>query len=309
MSDSPRALCVRCQYLEAEIQSHKARLQTLVEASPIGIFFDDAEDHCVFVNHAFCRMTGLSSEKAMGDGWTASVSPEDLPRLLRERALAVQKKEGVFCCEYRVVRPDGATCWVEEQTRPVRDATGELLGYVGTLVDISAHKEIERSLRRHHQELESRVRERTAELEEQTARLQEMNAALKVVLRQRAQDRQELEQDVLANARRRIFPCLDRLENVIHGEEARALTLELRRQLEELTSPFCHRMVSACQGLTPAEMRVAEYIREGLGTKDIALRLGVGTATIDSHRHQIRRKLGLSKKKINLRSYLQSLST
>jgi PAS domain S-box-containing protein len=299
----------RLRDLQAELAVLQARLRVLVDGSPLGIFFDDAGDQCVFVNATFCDMMELTEAEALGDGWARTVHPEDLPRLLRERARSVAGATSLFHAEYRYVCRSGRSGWVEEQTRPVHDSEGKLLGYVGTVAEISGRKEEEALRARHSEMLEERVRERTAELLAQTERLAEMNAALKVLLRRREEDREELEQAVLANVRRRIVPALDRLEGFCPGAEARVLTEQLRRGLLELTRPFCHRLSKVCQGLTPAEMQVAELIREGLGTKEIAARLGVGSSTIDSHRNHIRRKLGLKGRKDGLRAYLLALES
>jgi len=299
----------RLRDLEAELAVLQARLRVLVDGSPLGIFFDDAGDKCVFVNTTFCEMMGLSEAQALGDGWARTVHPQDLPRLLGERARSVAGGAPLFRAEYRYICPDGRVGWVEEQTRPVHGPDGTLLGYVGTLAEISRRKEEEAALARHSEVLEERVRERTAELLAQAERLAEMIAALKVLLRQREEDREELEQAVLANVRRRIAPTLDRLEGLCAGEEVRVLADQLRQGLKELTEPFCHRLSTVCQGLTPAEIQVAELIREGLGTKEIAVRLGVGSSTIDTHRHHLRRKLGLNCRQDSLRSYLLSLES
>jgi len=295
--------------LEAERAVLQARLRVLVDGSPLGIFFDDAGDKCVFVNRTFCEMMGLSEDEALGDGWARTVHPQDLPRLLRERAGSVTGGAPLFRAEYRYVRLDGRVGWVEEQTRPVHGPDGKLLGYVGTLAEISGRKEEEALRARHSEVLEERVRERTAELLAQTERLAEMNAALKVLLRRREEDREDLEQAVLANVRRRITPILDRLQGLCAWDEARMLADQLRLGLKELTEPFCHRLSTVCQGLTPAEIQVAELIREGLGTKEIAARLGVGASTIDTHRHHLRRKLGLKGRRDGLRAYLLSLES
>ena len=87
------------------------------------------------------------------------------------------------------------------------------------------------------------MRERTAELRAQAERLSEMNAALKVLLRQREEDRAELERTVLANVRSRIKPALDLLAGL--GGEPRILDLleDVRRGLRELTEPFCFKVV------------------------------------------------------------------
>ena len=289
-----------------ELDRLRARMRVLVDGSPLGIFFDDASDKCVFVNTTFCEMMELSEAEALGDGWARTVHPEDLPGLLRSRARAVSEGAPLFRAEYRFVCPSGRTGWVEEQTRPVHGARGELLGYVGTLAEITTRKNEERLLARHSEELEERVRERTAELAQQAERLAGMNAALEVLLRKREEDRRELERSVLANIRRRILPALDRLD-AFCGGDVREVVDEIRQGLDEITDPFRHRLSAAGLGLTPAETRVAELIRQGLSTKEIAARLGVGTSTIDTHRHGIRRKLGLDRRSGNLRMSLQAL--
>jgi PAS domain S-box-containing protein len=299
-SDSQHQPCTP----EAELAVLRARLRVLVDGSPLGIFFDDADDKCVFVNTTFCEMMELTEAEALGDGWARTVHPEDLPGLLRKRACSVVGGVPLFRAEYRYVCASGRTGWVEEQTRPVQGPDGNLLGYVGTLADISGRKEEEALGARQREVLEERVRERTAELLAQAERLAEMNSALKVLLRRREEDREELEQAVLANVRRRIVPALDRLEGLCADSEVRLLTGQLRQGLQELTLPFCHRLATVCQGLTPAEIQVAELIREGFGTKEIAARLGVGTSTVDTHRHHIRRKLGLTGRRDGLRAYL-----
>jgi PAS domain S-box-containing protein len=299
----------RLRLLEAELFVLEARLRVLVDGSPLGIFFDDASDQCVFVNKTFCQMMELTEDEALGDGWSKTVHPDDLPGLLRERACSVARGASFFRAEYRYVCPSGRMGWVEEQTRPVHDAKGNLTGYVGTLAEISGRKEEERLRARHSEMLEDKVRERTAELVAQAERLAEMNSALKVLLQRREEDRQDIEQAVLANVQRRVAPVLDRLEGVCPGREARVLTSQLRQELREVTDPFCHRLATLCQGLTPTEIQVAGLIREGHGTKDIAARLGVGTSTIDTHRNHIRRKLGLTGRRNGLCAYLLSLES
>ncbi len=296
----------RLREMESELSRLRARMRVLVDGSPLGIFFDDADDTCIFVNTTFCEMMELSEPEALGDGWARSVHPDDLGRLLGERARAVAQGVALFRAEYRYVCPSGRTGWVEEQTRPVHGPDGSLLGYVGTLAEITGRKNEEELLARHSEELEARVRERTAELEDQAGRLAGMNAALEVLLRKREEDRAELERAVLANVRRRILPTVDRLEGLCRGE-ARPLIEEVRQGLEELTDPFRHHLSSSGLDLTPAEARVAELIRQGLSTKEIAARLGVGTSTIDTHRHGIRRKLGLHSRQASLRVRLQNL--
>jgi DNA-binding CsgD family transcriptional regulator len=53
---------------------------------------------------------------------------------------------------------------------------------------------------------------------------------------------------------------------------------------------------------------VANLIRQGRSSKEIAKMLNVSTAAISFHRHNLRKKMGLLNKKTTLRSHLQSLT-
>jgi DNA-binding CsgD family transcriptional regulator len=75
----------------------------------------------------------------------------------------------------------------------------------------------------------------------------------------------------------------------------------------EIVSPFSLKMSSDYFGLTPSEIKVADLIRQGKGTKDVATIRNLSHKTVERHRENIRRKLGIKNKKINLQSHLNSL--
>ena len=82
----------------------------------------------------------------------------------------------------------------------------------------------------------------------------------------------------------------------------------IESNLNEIMSPFSKRMASRYASFTPKEIQIADLIKKGKTTKEMSLLLGLSTRTIDIHRYNIRRKLNLNKRKINLQSYLLSLS-
>ncbi len=103
---------------------------------PIGIFRTDDKGHCLFVNPAWTAITGLSFQDASGTGWAKSLHPEDRGRVFEEWEQSV--RSGLpFRSEYRFLRPDGTVRWVYGQSIAERDKNGELIGYLGTLTDIS----------------------------------------------------------------------------------------------------------------------------------------------------------------------------
>jgi DNA-binding CsgD family transcriptional regulator len=229
---------------------------------------------------------------------------------------------------------DGRVLDVQISSRRYRDRDGNLAGNIVILRDISAAKRAEEELRRYHDQLEVLVEERTAELaqtntrlareieerkraekalrkrevelEAQSHHLGEVNTALKVLLKQREDDRRELADSVLANVKELVIPYLERLEHSRLTTHQSTLVNILKTNLNNIISPFARRFSSPSYHLTPTEMRVANLVKEGRTNKEIAALLCLSKNTILFHRYNIRRKLGIKNKKINLQAHLMS---
>ena len=154
---------------------------------------------------------------------------------------------------------------------------------------------------------EEALKKREAELHLKTLNLDEANTALKVLLKRREDDRVELEEKVLLNTRELLVPYLEKLkESGPDSRQSEYLNI-LEAHLNDITSPFLHRMYAKYQHLTPREIQIASLIKEGLTSKDIANVLNISTDAVDFHRKNIRKKFDLTRSKVNLRSYLLSL--
>ncbi|MEE3717691.1 PAS domain S-box protein [Tumidithrix elongata RA019] len=131
--------------VEIALRESERRYATLTEAAPVGIFRFDASGECVYVNDRWCEMAGRSAEAGMKMGWVDAVHPEDRGRLMMEWSQAMQQG-GFYKGEARYLRPDGTQIWFYAQVIPETDSNGELLGYVGTVTDISDRKQAEAEL-------------------------------------------------------------------------------------------------------------------------------------------------------------------
>ena len=80
----------------------------------------------------------------------------------------------------------------------------------------------------------------------------------------------------------------------------------IESNLDEITSPFVHGLTGSYLRLTPTEIQVANLVKQGKTTKEIAELLNLSKGTIDTHRDNIRKKIGIKNKKINLRTQLIS---
>ncbi|HFD32760.1 MAG TPA: PAS domain S-box protein [Gammaproteobacteria bacterium] len=125
---------------QAVIDSEK-KYQTLASIAPVGMFYTDANGECLYVNDKWCEITGISSDKALGDGWVKGLHPDDLDKVFTEWTRAA-KEEIPFVLEYRFKQQDKVS-WVLGQAHAEIGDNGELHGYVGTITDITQRKEAE----------------------------------------------------------------------------------------------------------------------------------------------------------------------
>jgi DNA-binding CsgD family transcriptional regulator len=175
-------------------------------------------------------------------------------------------------------------------------------------LDITDRITAQRLLKESHAKLERRVVERTAELQMKTDSIEEVNTALKVLLKKREEDKTELEENVLTNVRNLILPSLEKLKKTKLDTAQESYLSVLETNIDDIASPFYHRLSNHLLNFTPTEIEVSNMIKQGMTTKSIASYLSVSTRTIDFHRRNIRRKMGLDNEKVNLRTYLLSMS-
>lgn len=167
------------------------------------------------------------------------------------------------------------------------------------LKDISEQKQFELKQKKLNEILEEKVQERTSELED-------MNAALKVLLEKRKKDKLEIEERIFSNYELLILPLVDKLKKTLTSKDQKALIDILESSLENIVSPFSKKLSNPLINLTPTEILIADLIKFGKSNKEIAKILNCSIHTISGHRENIRKKLGLKNKKVNLRKFLSS---
>jgi len=151
------------------------------------------------------------------------------------------------------------------------------------------------------------LKEREQELTRKRVNLEEANAALKVLLKKREEDRKELEEKILLNVKEMVEPYLKKMKMDPLSPRQEAYLNVLESNLTDIVSPFLHSLTAKYGRLTPKEIMVANLVKEGTPTKEIALFMNISQRTVERHRESIRRKLGLTNRGANLRSHLLSL--
>ncbi len=151
---------------------------------PVGIFYADIQGHYLTVSDRWCEIAGITVAEAQGDGWVVALHPDDKQQVCDQWEQAVQESLP-FQLEYRFQHPDGKIIWVLGQALAQKDDTGAVIGYVGTITEISERKQTEEELRSNHDNLEQLLEERTAELRGVNEQLQQ-----EIIERQRLEENQ-----------------------------------------------------------------------------------------------------------------------
>ncbi|MCP4692479.1 MAG: PAS domain S-box protein [Desulfobacterales bacterium] len=318
---------------EATLRQSEKRWRVVLESSPDPIVVYDMKGKATYVNPAFEQTFGLSREELLGK--QIDFVPEENVAETRAAIKNMLSGRKISLFETRRLTKAGVALDVQLSSTLYMDRNGKPAGNIVTLRDISAVKKAEEELKRYRDHLEELVEARTAELAEanvhleqeieerkraeaslrvrekeleaQSHHLEEVNTALKVLLKQREDDKKELEEIVLSNVKELVSPYVERLKNGRMNTSQRTLLDILESNLNNIISPFISRLSSKMVNFTPMEIRVAGLVKEGKTNKEIADLLFLSKNTILFHRHNIRSKLGLKNKKINLRSHLLSL--
>jgi len=201
--------------------------------------------------------------------------------------------------EYELTFNNGNIAYFKN--KPLKNNEGKVIGVFGVAMDVTNLKAAEESLKTANARLEKTVKRRTAELKNK-------NIALNVLLNQFKNDKKKMEKTIMSNIRKLVIPCLKRIErNALNGKQKSELDL-LEANLNTITSPFEVHLSPDYLTLTPTEMQVINFIKHNATSKEIAQSLGISPKTIDTHRQNIRKKIGIRGKGINLKTYLESLT-
>ncbi len=152
------------------------------------------------------------------------------------------------------------------------------------------------------------LQEKEKELDSKAQYLEETNTALKVLLRHHQKEREDFEEGFLVNMEKFIFPYVEKLRKGGLKHEHKVYLNIIKSNLKDFMSPFARKLSAKLLALTPKEIQIANLIKLGKTSKEIAALLKASTGAIEFHRNNIRKKLGLKNKKIGLKSYLLSLA-
>lgn len=274
---------------EKELQKSEEKIKALINAPTDTAVLLALDWKVLAINRVGAKRFGLPVDKLIG---------QYLYHYLPKRVFEFRKPK--FDEVVRTGKP-----MVFEDTRDSRILENHVYPLFDNKGKVDRFAVFTRDITQKNMALES-VKKREAELKLKASSLEEANIALKVLLKKREEDKAELEEKVWLNIKQLVTPYLKKLTNSGLNERQMYIADTLESSLKEIISPLTRKMSLEFQGFTPTEIRVANFIQQGLTTKEIADFFNLSERTIEFHRGNIRKKLGIEGKKINLKSYLLS---
>ena len=240
-------------------------------------------------------ITGIDPEKVTVSDYYDNVHPDDAEAVLKAHEQAF--KTGTFNQIARIYNPaTGSYVWLHAISSAVKNEVGQITHVNGLLIDVTET-----------QKVKIKLKKSVTSLKKHAKKQNELNTALNVLLKKRDRDKRELEQSIMLNIKEMVTPYVKKLQKSILSDDQIMLLGLIDANLEEITSQLTMKLSIPQLGLSPTEIKVANYVKRGKNSKDIAALLGVSFKTIKNQRNSIRKKLGIAGKKINLRTYLLAL--
>jgi PAS domain S-box-containing protein len=290
--------------LERQLRESEARYRAIVEQVEDPICRFDPDLRLLFFNEATCERFDRSAAELVTARFTDLLSMDQVESFQRcLTGLDDDRQTALF--EHAVDAVGDARCWLQWSLRVLLDDEGRPTEYQAVGRDITLRMGIEDTLRKSNRALEQQREADHRDLADKTAQLAELETTLKVILRYQEADRDSVQQSVISNVQGLILPFVERIRQCLSDPSTQAYLEVVEAGLANIVSPFMRRMASTFANLTPAEIRVSHFIKQGLTTKEIADLLNLSTRTIEAYRNSIRKKMGITNRKVNLRSYLQ----
>lgn len=270
--------------------SETARFHELATQSLEWVWETDAQGNFTYCSPSCKALYGYAPRELLGRNIIETfIPPEDRVaqrKIMEDIRLSKKPRNGL---RRRGMRKDGTIIPIETHCMPVLSKK-TVVGFRGLSRDLRAIQELE------------------LHLEHKTRELTELNNALSLLLHQGADARAEHERRIHDNLQRLVLPYLEKIQERCKDQELELYLRVAIANLEKITSTFSLTLSARLGGLTPRELEVAELIKQGRSTKEMAAILDLSSRTVEFYRDKLRVKLGIKSKKTNLRSYLSSLA-
>ncbi len=275
--------------MQDSLEKSEQRFKHLLETMNEGFTQVDKNLVLIYVNSRLCEMLEFDREELIGRSVLTLLDEQNKKILLHEFRKRKKGKSASYQITWK--QKSGGDIQALLSAVPEFDNKGVFKGSHAVITDITALKQAEQALK-----------ERKTALERKEAELTEANMALKTMLKVRDESTLELKEEIVSGVRQTIMPYLKKLEKGL-AEKERGYLRNIESNLDKLISPLAGNSISKFGELTPTELEVAALVRDGNSSEEIASLLDISRKTVEFHRQNVRKKLGV---KSNLRAYLMT---
>ncbi len=276
------------------LQISEERNSELLAAMTEGFIISDKNWQLKYANDRFCQMIGYGADEIKHRNILEFIDEVFQEKLKSNLTKLKSGEKTTF--EMRWIRNDNKRITTLISSSPLVGKDGEYKESFAVITDISKLKETEEILLNSQKELMM-----------EKDKLEEVNTALKVLLKKRDDDIEEVKSRLQLNIRKLVVPYTEKLLKTRIDEHQKKMLEIINTNLSDIAMELSQKLKLEYADLTYSEIQVAYLIRDGLETKEIASDLNISMRTVEFHRANIRKKLGLKGKSVNLRDYLMNL--
>ncbi len=277
-------LIARHSHLVRVLNQSREQMQTILDYTTAVIYLKDTHGKYILINRQFLNIFNVTKDKIIGKT-DYDIFPKEMADKSQANDQKVLKAQAPIEMEEVVHLDDGLHTYISIKF-PLFDSNGIPYGVCGISTDITERQKMEDVLQKLKKSLERK------------------NIAFSEVLRQIKVEKQQIKDNVIANAENLLLPTIQKLGVTW---ESRKYVQLLQNNLKDLTSSFGTRLTDKSAKLTSKEIEICNMVKNGLSSKEIASLLNTSLLTIEKHRSNIRNKLGIVNKKISLSSILKTL--
>ncbi len=298
--------CTKRKIAEEILRQREERYRNILSNIQEGYCEADLSGNLLFCNKAFCKITGYSQAELWGRNYSRFMREDEAKGLFHIFNKVLVTETQAKSINYQVTTRNGEKQYLKISVSLLNDLDGRPMGFCGIVRNITEQKQTEDKLRRSYDEIENQVNERMADLKKSQQELQDANTTLKILLEKKDENKAIFEKTVVSNVKELVLPIISVLAQGNLNEKQRIYLELLSENLNQITKPFLRKSPFQYANLTPTEVQIAGMIKCGKTTKEISALMNIGISTVDFHRNNIRKKLELKKKKVNLQIYLRS---
>jgi PAS domain S-box-containing protein len=273
-----------------ELIKEQGKKQQYLDIAAVMLVALNKMGEITLINQQGCKMLQVREEEAIGRNWFDHFLPKREIASVKKvfHQLITGEGENVKYYENSVVTHDGEERMFAFHNTTLTGENGNVMGILFSGEDITDRKQMEEELKR------------------RSLLLEEANVALKILLKQSGDARQELEKNILTNINELVTPYIEQIETRGTDKQQKAYLDILKTNLQQITASFSRNLFEQFPGLTPREIQVINSIKNGMSNKEIGALLCLSTRTVEKYRDKIRIKLGIRNKRVNLRTHILS---